>query len=134
MAGLVAIAGRDCTIHSPFWIPREWDLALNRRHAPLFLNDGYPLTLDEEIQITVPPGTEHSELPAAARGTEGPLAWQIDWARRPDGRLVATLRAELRHGDLSISETAQFQTQVRALLAALASDSRLTLSGRLSVR
>src|SRR5690242_14836047 len=36
-------------LHAPFWLPKEWDMALHHRKSGLFLNQGYPLTLEEEI-------------------------------------------------------------------------------------
>jgi hypothetical protein len=132
--GLVAISGNQCTVHCPFWLPKEWEFALNRRQAPLFLNDGYPLVLEEEIQIGLPPGTEHLVLPPASHNDQGSLHWDMGWSQAEDGKLVAKLHTELRQGHLSREETAQFQKQARDLFASLAIDAKLSLSSRLSVR
>lgn len=132
--GVVSIAPGRCVVHAPFWLPKEWEIALNRRKSPLFLNDGYPLALDEEFKIAIPSDSQKGELPARSAGEKGPLRWQVSWTRAEDGKLVARLRADLSSGDLSPSQTADFQTQTRELLDALASDVVLSPSTPLTQR
>jgi hypothetical protein len=113
------------TIRAPFWLPKEWDLALHRRSSPLFLNQGYPLTLEETLEIRAPANSENVALPAAAQNQQGPLRWQIKWSRGDNG-LNASLRAELVRGELNEAETRSFQQQARGLLMALAEPGTLS--------
>jgi hypothetical protein len=125
--GLVTEAEAKCVLHSPFWLPKEWDIALNRRSAALFLNEGYPLTIDEEFEIGLVPGTAGYELPAKSENLEEPLRWRMEWTQADNAKLVARLHAELVRGELSLPETSAFQRQLRELLASLASDASLSL-------
>jgi hypothetical protein len=101
-----------------FWLPKEWDLALNQRKSALFLNRGYPLTLDEQLDFALPLGSQVDALPDPAASTQGPLKWKIEWSKSGDSKLRATLNAELSKGELSNAETASLQQQLRALLNA----------------
>jgi len=101
-----------------FWLPKEWDLALNQRKSALFLNRGYPLTLDEQLDFALPLGSQVDALPDPAASTQGPLKWKIEWSKSGDSKLRATLNAELTKGELSNAETASLQQQLRALLNA----------------
>jgi hypothetical protein len=118
-AGICSREKDDWRLHSPVWIPKEWDMALHRRHSGLFLNRGYPLTLDEEFEITLPVRAQTPVLPAVCTDSQGPLRWRIEWATISDGRLAARFHAELEKGELSEPETLRFQQQLGALLAAL---------------
>lgn len=117
------------SLHAPFWLPKEWDLALHRRKSALYLNQGYPLTLKEEAQFSLPQGAKPGELPGVSENTKPPLRWRIEWSRR-DGteadKLTASFRAELVRGELSDAETPMFQAQLRDLLTALAVGAPLT--------
>ena len=111
-----------------FWVPKEWDLALGQRQTGLFLNQGYPLWLDEEFEFA---------LPAKARKSIYRRAVEIPWSRWP-GRLSGARRAtrswwrsctlELARGELSRAETPVFQKQLRELFSALAVQANFTLS------
>jgi hypothetical protein len=116
-------------LHAPFWLPKEWDLALHRRESALYLNQGYPLTLKEEAQFTLPQGAKPGELPGMSKNTKPPLRWRIEWSRRGGteaDKLTASFRAELVRGELSDAETPMFQAQLRDLLTALAVGAPLT--------
>jgi len=108
-------------LHPPFWIPKEWQAALHHRTNPLFLNDGYPLALDQEFQFTLPPKAEQEPLPGVSQNRAGPLQWRAEWVKLGDDKLSAKFHAELARGELSLAETAEFQKQLRELLAALSS-------------
>ena len=120
--GAGAPIGGKCALHSPFWLPKEWDLALQHRRTPLFLNEGYPITLEEKFEMALPPGAQTEALPSNGENTEGPLRWRIAWTRPEPGKLVAQLHAELVQGELSLAETAAFQKQLGALMTRLGSD------------
>jgi len=107
-------------LRAPFWTPKEWDAALHHRKAPLFLNEGYPLTLEEEFAFTLPAKAELEPMPGVNQSGAGPLQWRIEWARVGDDKLSARFHAELAHGQMSRAETAEFQKQLRGLLSALA--------------
>jgi len=107
------------SLRSPFWLPKEWDLALHRRNAALFLNQGYPLTLDEQIEITLPANGQLSALPAFSESKQNPLHWKIEWTRISDTKLRARFRAELPTGELTPANTVALREQLRGLLAAL---------------
>jgi hypothetical protein len=106
-------------LHAPFWIPKEWQVALRRRTSPLFLNDGYPLTLDQEFEFTLPPKAELESLPGVSQNRAGPLQWRAEWAKLGHDKLSAKFHAELPRGELSLAETVELQKQLRELLAAL---------------
>jgi hypothetical protein len=122
--GLLApLRGRDGSVRAlqaPFWLPRDWDLALHRRRSPLFLNQGYPLVLEETVEVALPPSADVLPLPAALSGEGGPLRWRVAWSRGDGPRLVGRLELRLASGELTWEETVAFQEQVRALHAALA--------------
>jgi hypothetical protein len=107
------------TIQSPFWLPKEWDLAVNRRTFGLFLNQGYPLTLDEEMVLALPAGLKSITLPAVRENEKGPLRWKIEWARVDQNKLLAKFNAELERGEISAADMPVVQNELRALLAAL---------------
>jgi hypothetical protein len=115
-------------LHSPFWLPKEWNLALHHRAAALFLNQGYPLTLEEEFELTLPARTQPAGLPEVRQNEAGPLHWRIEWVRLSDDKVAARFYAELLRGELSASETPQFQKQLRTLLAALGTDAAFAAS------
>jgi hypothetical protein len=109
----------------PFWLPKEWDLALHRRKAGLYLNLGYPLTLEEEFEFALPANAQPSVLPGVKENTTAPLIWRVEWTKLGDGKLGARLRAELARGELTAAETPAVQQQLRELLSALAAGASL---------
>ena len=123
--GLVGQKAEAWTVHSPFWLPKEWDYALHRRKTPLFLNQGYPLILTEKFEIRLPAKLAEVALPPSCENSDGPLRWRIGWARLGDDTLEAKLNAELQAGELSADQTAAFQHQLRSLLVALGDDARV---------
>jgi hypothetical protein len=117
--GLSSTASGKRVFRAPLWLPKEWDSALHQRHSPLFLNQGYPLTLDETFTIEVPHGASVLELPSCRESKDGPLRWRIEWTRVGHDKLVPHLQAQLLRGELSLAETKAFQTQLRLLITAL---------------
>jgi hypothetical protein len=103
----------------PFWIPREWQIAVHHRTTPLFLNQGYPLTLEQEFEFALPPDAQLLSLPPLLERTAQPLRWRVQWAKMADGVLRANFRSELMRGDLTAADTSVFQAQLEELLAAL---------------
>ena len=118
--GLCSTAGGSRLQRAPFWLPLEWDLALHRRKAGLYLNQGYPLTLEEEFEFTLPARAQPVVLPGVGENSSAPLRWRLEWTKIGDDKLSARMRAELARGELPPSETAALQKQLRELLAALA--------------
>jgi hypothetical protein len=112
-------------LRAPFWLPKEWDLALNRRKAALYLNQGYPLTLEEEFEFALPPKAPAAVLPGVRENSAAPLRWRVEWAKLGDDKVVARLHAELAQGELTVAETPVMQRQLRELLAALAAGASL---------
>jgi hypothetical protein len=96
-------------------------LALHRRESALLLNQGYPLTLEQEIEIDLPGDRGSVTPPLPHHNADQPLRWQIEWRPPREGnKWTARFKAELASGELPTLETAAFQKQLRALLAALA--------------
>jgi uncharacterized protein DUF3857/transglutaminase superfamily protein len=124
--GLISTRETNPVLHSPFWIPKEWDLALHFRKSPLFLDEGYPLVLEEDFEIVLPPDTAVDALPQPVESSARPLSWRIEW-KQSAGKLQARFHAELSQADLSSSQTVSFQKQLNGLLQTLASD--VLLSG-----
>lgn len=120
--GLVSQTQGRSALHSPFWLPKEWELALNHRRGALFLNEGYPLTLQEQFEINLPSRTDALGLPANRENSAPPLRWRIEWSRAGPGKVVARLQAHLGAGDLSPADSALFQSQVGNLIKALGAD------------
>lgn len=116
--GLVARDEGKRTLRAPFWLPADWNLALHPRTTPLFLHQGYPLMLQEEIQVELPAGAEQIALPRVKENSHGPLAWKVEWKHVDDGRVQARLHAELAHGELAIPAVPHFQQQLSELLTA----------------
>ena len=123
--GLRTQLGGKGTLHAPFWIPREWDLALHRREMPVFLNHGYPLRLEQEFQFVMPRQTRVLALPAPTESKAAPLRWSLEWTNMGNDRLSARFRAELAAAELSEAETILFQQQLQELLEALAAGAAL---------
>lgn len=113
-------------LHFPFWFPKEWDLALHQRRSPLFLNQGYPLTLEQRFEVQLPGNTGSVELPRQVENREGPLRWSVTWARIGDDKVEAQLKTELLAGELRSDQTRAFQRQVHQLLDALTAEVHLT--------
>lgn len=113
-------------LRAPFWLPGEWQAALHPRKSPLFLNEGYPLTLDQQIDFTLPAGAG-AELPQAQKSDAGPLRWQIEWSKAAANKVSAHFRVELAAGELSAEDTAKFQKQLDALYTAVSQPAFLTL-------
>lgn len=119
-SGLVSsLPGGARLVRAPFWLPAEWDDALHPRRSPLYLNRGYPLALDEDIALSLPEGAASVVLPPLREGREDPLRFRVEWSRR-GGALSASLRLELKTGELDGEDTPAFQRQLRELLTALA--------------
>jgi hypothetical protein len=93
---------------------------LHHREAPLFLNQGYPLTLDEEFQFVLPPRAQPGRLPGVQESNNAPLRWRMEWVKVGDEKLAARLHVELAVGDLSQEQTAELQKQLRRLYSDLA--------------
>jgi hypothetical protein len=115
-------------LHSPFWLPKEWEAALHRRQAGLYLSQGYPLILEEEFVFLLPAKAQLGPLPGVSENKTEPLQWRVEWASIGEGKLVARLRAELARGEVPAAETPGLQKQLRALLAALAGSASVTVS------
>jgi transglutaminase-like putative cysteine protease len=118
--GLFASAGQSGVLRAPFWLPKEWELALHRRRAGLYLNMGYPLTLEEEFEFALPPKAQPAALPGVRESDTPPLRWRVQWTKLGDDKVAARLRAELARGELTTAETPVMQKQLRELMAALA--------------
>jgi len=123
--GWLSRVGNRGVLRAPFWLPKEWDLALHRRKAALYLNQGYPLTLDEEVTFALPPTTQPTALPGVKENGKAPLRWRVEWTKLGDDKLLARLRAELDRGELTVAETTGLQQQMRELMAALAAGAEL---------
>ena len=117
--GLASASSGQGILRAPFFLPKQWSLALHRRQGPLFLNEGYPLSLDEEFSFAMPAGGPCT-LPEPKENKAGPLSWKVEWTNSAPGKLSARFTAELRHGELSLEETPQFQQELAGLLNALA--------------
>ncbi|PTX97320.1 hypothetical protein DB346_20155 [Verrucomicrobia bacterium LW23] len=106
-------------LNVPLLLP-EWTDALHDRTSPLFINEGFPLTIRQASTVRLAQVPASLTLPQAVRGEAPPLKFSIEWTRpRPD-EVVATLRMELEAGELATTQTGAFQTQLRELLAAAA--------------
>ena len=105
---------------APFWLPREWDLALHQRHTPLVLNHEYPLKMEQTVKFMGTPFAQTSRLPSPRENTVPPLRWKVEWKKTDDSTLVARLETELDGGEFQSSDTALLQSQLRALFTALA--------------
>jgi hypothetical protein len=115
-------------LRCPFWLPKEWDAALHRRQAGLFLNQGYPLTLDQEFLFRLPAKAQLGTLPISRESKTPPLRWKVEWASIGPGKLVARLQAELAQGEFPAADTPALQEQLRALLAAVAGGAAFSLA------
>jgi hypothetical protein len=123
--GLFARAGGGGMLRAPFWLPKEWEVALHRRKAALYLNQGYPLTLEEEFEFALPAKAQLVVLPSVRENTTAPLRWRVEWTKLGDDKVVARLHAELVTGELTVAETPVLQHQLRELLGALAGGASL---------
>jgi hypothetical protein len=120
LVGLGSSEAGKKLLHAPVWLPKEWDLALHHRSAALFLNQGYPLTLEEEFEFVLSEKAQMGDLPEVRENKSPPLLWRLEWAKVGHDKLATRFRAELVHGELSASETPLFQSQLRSLMNALA--------------
>ncbi len=111
--------GHQTFLRVPFWVPREWEFALHRRKTGLFLNQGYPLTLEEQLEITLPANANPAAFHAASENKQGPFHWNLEWEKTGNAKLLARFRVVLPSGELSAAEAATFQQELRAMLSAL---------------
>lgn len=115
----VAISDDDQgSLTAPFWIPREWEYALHARRTPLFVNQGYPLSLVETVSFKLPAGVSLTSVPRREEATEGPLRFAVVWSA-DENELRAELVVELDTGELSLDSTRRFQEQLRKLWDAM---------------
>ncbi len=84
--GLFSTAGKEGLLRAPFWLPKEWELALHRRKAGLYLNMGYPLTLEEGFEFALPPNAQPEALPGVVENTASPLRWRVEWTKLAQGK------------------------------------------------
>jgi transglutaminase-like putative cysteine protease len=124
--GLCSGGAGKWLLRAPFWLPKEWDLALHRRSSGLFLHQGYPLILEEKFTLVLPAKAQATALPGLCEDEAGPLRWRIEWVRLSDDKLSARLHAELAQGELSTAEAAELQRQLRALMGALGAEAGFT--------
>ncbi len=125
--GTASFSAGKCSVRCPIWLPKEWELALHHRRAALFLNQGYPLMLEQEFEFALPAKAQAGALPSVMENKDEPLQWRIEWTKVGDDKLAAHFRAELARGELSLAETRRFQEQLRELLAALAASVNLSM-------
>jgi hypothetical protein len=116
---LSTLPGGRRLVRAPFWLPREWDAALHARRSPLFLNQGYPLTLVQQVSIALPPGAGSVALPRPRARDAGPLRYRTEW-KNGGAALEASLHVELLAAELDAAATEEFQGSLRGLLAAVA--------------
>ena len=122
---LSTLSGAESLLRAPFWIPQEWEAVLAPRRTPLFLNQGYPLRLEQTLELELPPGSRTIALPVVRSSETAPLRFRLDWEGAGESRVRARLRLELTSGELSLAETHLFQAQARSLLEALAQGARV---------
>ena len=125
--GCSTLSGGNWLLRAPFWLPREWDLALNERRGPLYLNQGYPLRVEEELEFRLPPRAQPVVLPGVMENQAAPLRWRIEWTKSGPDKVTARLRAELARGELSPADTPILQQQLGELLSALANCAAVSL-------
>ena len=110
--------GERVLLRAPFWIPGEWYSAPHPRKTPLFLNQGYPLKLTQNITFKLA-DSGRAELPAMSRNDTPPLRWRIEWSQPDASSLVARAQIELIAGELTGADTVTFQKQLTELYNAL---------------
>jgi len=125
--GLWSQANGRGLIRAPFWLPIEWEAALHHRKTGLFLNQGYPLTLEEQLEFSLPGPADACQLPNSTQNKEGPIRWEVSWAKSGPGRLLATLNVTLESGELDPAQTSRAQDQIRKLLAAISEPASASL-------
>ena len=103
-------------------------MALHRRKAPLFLNQGYPLTLEEKFDFKLPPGAKPGALPPPVGNDRPPLRWRVEWASLGHEKISARFSAQMPPGELTEAATVLAQEQLRTLLMALASEAGVASS------
>ncbi|MEP6662253.1 MAG: DUF3857 and transglutaminase domain-containing protein [Verrucomicrobiota bacterium] len=119
-------AQKTLALSALFWIPTEWEVALHHRSAGLFLNEGYPISLEETVEFELPFDHKSISLPPSRENQEAPLKWKIDW-QSGGTNLTARFHAELDTGEISASEVPAFQEQIRRLFSALAAGAAIEL-------
>jgi len=87
----------------------------------LFLNKGYPLEIEEEFEVSGLPTHAAAVLPGVVENSQPPLSWRLEWQKK-ESTLNARLKVALAKGELSSSETASFQRQLRDLMQVLGAD------------
>jgi len=117
--GGTSLNPRQCLLRAPFWIPNQWNAALQHRKSALFLHEGYPLILEEEFTFVLPHEARLEPLPQLVENKAGPLQWRVEWSKVSDDKLAARFHVQLQSGELSNAETADFQKQLRQLFSAL---------------
>jgi len=126
--GVCSSDGENANLRPPVWLPREWDAALHHRTTPLYLNQGFPLTLEEEFEFLLPANVRSPETPGLRKNEVPPLRWRVGWTKLADDKLRFEFRAELSAGELSAADTPAFQKQLGSLLNALAEGARFSLN------
>ncbi len=103
----------------PAWVPSQWDLAALPRHNDLFLNEGYPMSIEQNFTIDLSPDARGVEVPANA-GRKGPaLSWDLEWSKVSDQKITAKLTISLEKSTLDSAGVADFQLSYNLLEDAL---------------
>lgn len=118
--------GKTMLLKAPFWIPDEWEIARHHRKSGLFLNQGYPISLDEMVEFQLPANLKNVSPPAPRENKSALLNWKINW-RRDGSKLLAELKAELPGAEISAEDVPAFQNEIRNLLSALALGAEIEL-------
>jgi hypothetical protein len=135
MAGLEsALPGGARLLRAPFWLPRDWEAAVHPRRSGLFVHDGYPLRLEQTVDVELPAGAREVALPEAVEQAQGPLRFKSAWTRDATGVVRARLEIEAARGEIGPAETGAFQDALRRLMGVVAQGVTYVPGARSSAR
>jgi hypothetical protein len=114
--GILTEVDGAAVLSPPLLLPAEWKAALHQRTSPLYLHEGYPLTLEQEVVFLLDGFA--GEVPAEQSGDAAGLRWRLTW-EADDGRLTARLEVVLPRGEMDRETSQSFQSELRRLYGAL---------------
>ncbi len=113
---LTSIPHHGVLLKAPFWFPVEWTQALHRRTGAMMLHQGYPLRMEQTVEIEFPSALSPTSPLPVLQGGGTPLQWKITWEHPSANLLKAHLEVNLTSSEIPASQVDLFQSQLRSFL------------------
>lgn len=117
IAELPGHAGR--ILNAPFLLPAQWSELEQTRTRSLYIQQGYPGELEQQIIFRLPPDSGTVLIPEAAGTEDGPLRWRVVWRQTSGSSLEVNCWIAWPDGEMNRSQTELFEMEWKRLRAAV---------------